>query len=436
MTTPTSDPVLERLMQISQLAANSDIPAAAALLDEVAQTAPKDPRVYLMGARIAESAEKPEAARDYIRHAMDLSPRWEVPATEMALLLVRQNDLPEALKAAEWAVRLAPHSLDVLYRVIDIAHAALNIELALEWLERAAALDPGNAVLQTMIARDLAQLSRYPEAIAAYTALIEAAPDDGEFRLGRAKCALSAGQQDLALSDCEALVAQSPDNATYRFWLQVTRGEVPTSQPAEMTQTLFDDYAALFDMHLVEGLKYKVPERVAELVQERYGFLRLDLLDIGCGTGLLGKALGVTGGELVGVDLSPRMLEHAARRGLYDKLVEADLLDYLGSTGEPRFEVVAACDVFIYLGDLTEVVPKAFREIKPGGFFIFSCESAQPGEPDLVLRPSTRYAHQAAHVQALCEKAGFDEIKFEDITVRIESDQHIEGFIAIARKPA
>jgi predicted TPR repeat methyltransferase len=436
MNTPESDPVLERLMQISQLAASGDIPAAAAQLDEVAQTAPEDPRVYLMGARMAETANKPEAARDYLRHAMDLSPRWEVPATEMALLLVRQNDLTEALKAAEWAVHLAPRSLDVLYRVIDIAHAALNLELALEWLQRAAALDPGNVVLQTMIARDLAQLGRYTQAIEAYTALIEAAPEEGEFRLGRAKAALSAGQTELAQSDCDALVAQFPDNATYRFWQQIIRGEVPSGQPAEMVQALFDDYAALFDMHLVEGLKYKVPERVAELVQERYGFLRLDLLDIGCGTGLLGKALGVTGGELVGLDLSPRMLEQATKLGLYDKLVEANLLDYLGSADAPRYEVVAACDVFIYLGDLTEVVPKAFREIKPGGYFIFSCEAAQPGEPDLVLRPSTRYAHQATHVRTLCEQAGFDEIKFEDITVRIESDQRIEGFIAIARKPA
>lgn len=57
-----------------------------------------------------------------------------------------------------------------------------------------------------------------------------------------------------------------------------------------------------------------------------------DVVDLGCGSGAVGPALGQLRRRLVGVDSSPSMLDHAERSGSYDALEEMDLADWLAET--------------------------------------------------------------------------------------------------------
>ena len=49
------------------------------------------------------------------------------------------------------------------------------------------------------------------------------------------------------------------------------------------------------------------------------------MLDLGCGTGLAGAAFRPHVDWLAGVDLSPKMIEVARAKGLYDRLAVADI---------------------------------------------------------------------------------------------------------------
>ena len=69
-----------------------------------------------------------------------------------------------------------------------------------------------------------------------------------------------------------------------------------------MVRSMYDGFAELYDQHLVAGLKYKLPREVARMITERYPDRKLNVLDLGCGTGLLGACLGRIEGALVGVD--------------------------------------------------------------------------------------------------------------------------------------
>jgi SAM-dependent methyltransferase len=71
---------------------------------------------------------------------------------------------------------------------------------------------------------------------------------------------------------------------------------------------IFDNYADRFDAHLLGALQYRVPARCPPHAQ-RTPSLNIDVLDLGCGTGLIGAELGRVDGSLVGVDLSAKMLE-------------------------------------------------------------------------------------------------------------------------------
>lgn len=86
--------------------------------------------------------------------------------------------------------------------------------------------------------------------------------------------------------------------------------------PSGYVTNLFDSVARQFEHRLVREFEYQVPEALAELVRPEFE-ANACIIDLGCGTSLVGVALAATGARITGVDLSPRMLEIAARR-LYD----------------------------------------------------------------------------------------------------------------------
>lgn len=430
------DPLAQRLQTIQKLVSNGKLPEAATKLNAVIKAAPGDARVFLMGMRLAEASGNAAGALDAARRAVNVAPQWAVAVTELAFLLARQNHLKEAVTHAERAVELDGNNPEVLARVIDVAHRAQHFELALAWLQRAAVVSPDNADIKRLLARDLRLTGQFDKAMAAYNALIETSATDTLALMGRVQTALSSDNPALALKDCETLLALHPDNEEVLFYMDLARGNTPVRQPAAIVRSLYDGFAELYDQHVVAGLKYKLPREVARIITERYPDRALNVLDLGCGTGLLGACLGRIQGALVGVELSPRMIDQAARHNVYDRFHNVDLHDALEATPPSLYDVIAALDVFIYAGDMTAAIPQAYSILRSGGHFIFSCERAEERGADLVLRPSQRYAHKTSHIESLCQAAGFGETLVETMPLRYENNQPVEGFLVIARKPA
>jgi len=265
---------------------------------------------------------------------------------------------------------------------------------------------------------------------------VDADAADIPARADRMSAAFGTGDTATAQSDAEWLIAREPDNENLRFWHQRVHGHTPDAQPKELVANLFDSYANTFDMHLVRGLKYDMPKRVAEIVREKHPDLKINVLDLGCGTGLVGVYLGRPQGALIGVDLSEKMIEQAARHRLYDRFHQVDVNEALAATPEALYHVITACDVFIYVGDLGKSIPNAFRILRPDGHFIFSCEAAEEDGPAFVLRSSVRFAHQQSDIEAKCRAAGFDTVTVERIDLRMENDKPVGGFYVVAHKPA
>jgi predicted TPR repeat methyltransferase len=91
------------------------------------------------------------------------------------------------------------------------------------------------------------------------------------------------------------------------------------------SRRLYRDWAETYDDDFVAGKGYAYPQRVAELYADR-GDADAPVIDIGAGTGAVGRALVEAGCAVVdGLDISPEMLAVAERKGGYRKLFEADL---------------------------------------------------------------------------------------------------------------
>ncbi|MDB5941950.1 MAG: SAM-dependent methyltransferase [Ramlibacter sp.] len=434
-TSTPADPIVKRLQTVQHLIDSGKLSEAAERLQGVAKSAPLDPRVYLIGMRLADAAGQPKRAEDAVRRAVQLQPEWPVAITELALLLARQNRFEEAIGQAQKAMALDGDNPDVLGRVIEVAHRTQHLELAKQWLRRASAIAPDNSKIKRYLAQDLRATGEREEALAIYDALLQAKPDDTEALLGRAQTLLDLGRNERALADTTALLALHGPNDVLQYWHELAQGRVPARQPLAMVQQLFDGMADLYDQHVVAGLKYTLPRDVAARIRTLYPD-SLNVLDLGCGTGLLGASLGRIQGAMIGVELSPRMVEQAAKHGVYDRFHTVDLMEALEATPAGLYDVIAALDVFIYVGDIASAVPNALRVLRDGGHFIFSCETAGEDEADLVLRPTQRYAHKASAIEALCRAAGFAQVSVEAMPLRYEGNEPVQGFLVIAKKPA
>ncbi|MEO5759421.1 MAG: methyltransferase domain-containing protein [Mesorhizobium sp.] len=214
-------------------------------------------------------------------------------------------------------------------------------------------------------------------------------------------------------------------------------GKIPPEgvPPSVFVETLYDHYAATFDESLVEKLGYLVPELLDAAIQMampgRFGLV----LDLGCGTGLMGQRLRPIADRLEGYDLSAGMLKKARAKGIYDLLAKADLESF--SYGGGRADLVTMADVFIYIGGLDGVVGTVAGMLAKGGLFAFSVEKLADEETmaggDFALQPSRRYAHSERYVRRLLPANGFSLVSLETTAIRQDRNKPVEGLVVVAR---
>ena len=206
----------------------------------------------------------------------------------------------------------------------------------------------------------------------------------------------------------------------------------PEEVPLAYTKAHFDRYAENFEEHLLQKLNYKGADLVADQVKAFVENLTSSrLLDLGCGTGLLGKALGGQVENLSGVDLSEKMLEKAEAAGVYTELYCKDINSFLRSDSN-SYTMITAADVFIYTGDLSNIFEAAQKRLSPGGYFIFTVEKTDNEQPE--LRNTGRYQHSQAYIESLAKKHAYSIVKFEQIAIREEAGQAVESLLFVLQK--
>jgi predicted TPR repeat methyltransferase len=241
--------------------------------------------------------------------------------------------------------------------------------------------------------------------------------------------AAEAARRALAVPGISAALA-----AQARFLLAALGAEpAPARAPAAYVRDLFDQYAPRFDDDLQGRLGYRTPALLAALL-ESAGVApdaTRRVLDLGCGTGLSGVALKPFAQRLVGLDLSPRMLAEARKRGLYDALEEADLLEWLPRQ-RAAFELIAAADVLNYLGDLGPALAAIAAALAPGGLTAFSIEAGEGAA--FALGEGLRYRHDPAAVAALAAGAGLVAVARQDAVLREEKGAPVRGMLFLLRR--
>ncbi len=106
-------------------------------------------------------------------------------------------------------------------------------------------------------------------------------------------------------------------------------------------------------------------------------------VDLGCGTGVLCRALADSGIRVTGVDLSPSMIEQARAAGGSIPYVVEDMVSYRPDS--PCDLVTCTGDALNHLGSLEQVrrvFAGVFSYLTPGGWLVFDLLDAREAESE------------------------------------------------------
>lgn len=352
-------------------------------------------------------------------------------ALNLAGVCARQRgELAEALRLGTAALALRPGEPVFLANQGAALAEAGRLAEAVPLLRRAVAERPQDAVSLRNLGQALCALGDAGAALAPLRQAAALRPDDAEARLALAHALREAGQPGAAAEEARAALA-GPVAEQARFLLAALgQGEAPAAAPAGYVRDLFDQFAPRFDAELTGRLGYRTPELLAALLRENGVPDGLAVLDLGCGTGLSGLALAPFAARLEGLDLSPRMLAEAAKRGCYHALHEAELVAWL-PTRPAAFQLIAAADVLNYLGDLAPALAGIRAALAPGGWAAFSIEAGDAAP--YALGEAMRYRHHAGHVAALAAAAGFAEAARREVVLRTEKGAPVRGVLFLLK---
>ncbi len=140
-----------------------------------------------------------------------------------------------------------------------------------------------------------------------------------------------------------------------------------------------DDLAYIHDVGFGDFAKNSAP-RLLELLRQN-GITNGLVVDLGCGSGLWARELSQAGYDILGIDISPAMIELARERVPRGEFRVASLL----KTDLPRCVAVTSlgeCLSYLFdesnsIRELRPLFHRVYDALKPGGVFVF--DVAEPG---------------------------------------------------------
>jgi predicted TPR repeat methyltransferase len=346
--------------------------------------------------------------------------------------LCRLNRHEESLAAYQRALALRPDFAEAWLACGNVFCLLKRYDEAFAACEKALGLKPDFAEAWFGRGCIFARLRQHTEAIGAFDKALAIMPEHARAWFGRGEALRGLNRSEEAIVAYRQALAKGYDAQLIQYTLaSLGAAAAPVAASKEYVVGLFDRYADHFDKHLVDKLKYRIPNLLFDAVTRVVPSENLDILDLGCGTGLIGSLFRPLARTLTGVDISSNMLKIASQRQIYDDLVCSELVEFL-RTHTKTFDLAVAADVFIYIGDLSGAFRGVRGALREGGFFGFSVEVCE--DQDFALSATRRYAHSRAYLQKLAEDHGFVFATLESQVIRQQDGIDVVGDLAILRR--
>lgn len=337
----------------------------------------------------------------------------------------RNGQLIESITCYQQVLRIKP---DFPQAFNNIANALLDIgdlDSAITHYKKAIKIKPSYSNALANLGSALTQKKDYKNAVIYLEEAIKIDPKNAENYNRMALAQLSKGDLEEAIRSFKTVLRIDPQNMKAQHLLAASTGVNTNSAPKKYVEGLFDYYATNFESSLVQKLQYTVPEAIAKLAITNNSNESLgSILDLGCGTGLVGLNLKHSCNRLEGIDLSQKMLNQAQSKNVYDNLTHVDILEYL-KTADLNFNYYFAADVFIYIGNLSDVFYLIKHRNKSPGKLLFSTEHNE--KDGFFLEKSGRYSHSESYIKTLCDEFDYQLHFFSKVNLRKEGNEFVLG---------
>ncbi|BBO78514.1 hypothetical protein DSCW_59310 [Desulfosarcina widdelii] len=405
--------------------------AEKAYLEVLNETPDSGPVLNALGTVFLDRS-KPDQAKTVFEKAASLNPPDLSACYNLGRLKQMEGDDKGAITLYRAIVKQQPrfglawNNMGVAYREIG------EPEEAISCFRRAVAFAPDMAEAWNNLGVAQDEFHMNENASSSYQKAIELQPDyaSAHFNLGVSLQKL--GRFKSAEDHYNKVLEIKPGDEAANFMLQsLGTSTTPDAAPAQHVRRIFDQCAGTFEKTLVNDLEYKTPELLFNLVHPH---LKQDLtiLDLGCGTGLGSQFYRPYAKNLIGVDVSPKMLQKASEKNIYDDLIVFDVLQ--DWTFSQPFDLIYSSDVFVYFGNLDSIMRSASSNLACGGMIAFSVEKLEDDSMGYRLFPSGRYAHSQRYISNCLEHHGLTPLEGIDSVIRKQSGEEVKGLLIVAQK--
>jgi predicted TPR repeat methyltransferase len=396
---------------------------------------PENPNILHFFGLLRHQRGHSREGAEWIAKALELAPDYVDAENNLGNIYLQMGQPELAEPRFRSVINLNPE--------FAAAHGNLGIALkdlrrfqeAIDSLLNAVYLAPEVPLHYQNLGNAYQHLKQYNQAVGMYRESLTREPFNAETYRRLSRTYYLMGEIDQCIDVVKQWLAFDPENPTaLHMYAAYTSSDIPPRASDAFVRETFDGFAASFD-GVLKRLDYKAPFLVRDALER----VELDtntcrLLDAGCGTGLSGALVRPLVKHLVGVDLSPKMLDRARERGVYDELFEAELTAFFLQAAS-AYHAITCVDTFCYFGDLSEAARAAINALKPEAWFIFTLEKHQESDSDQDFRLNLhgRYSHTEAYARKVLSDAGFRVHGIDNAILRKEGENLVEGMVVTAQ---
>jgi len=325
------------------------------------------------------------------------------------------------------------------YNLGIVLKAMGRLEDAAASYDRAIALKPDHVNAHNNLGNVCKALGQTDKARTSFAQALTYNPDNADTHYNLGVLCGELGEKDQAEQHFRRCLAGDPHDSRGAGILlaHLGMGDTPERTPEAQLRSLYDTRSRFWDQETA----YFAPQLVADGLRRHAPHARLDILDIGCGTGLVGTLVRDLAGRLDGVDLSPAMLEKAKTKAVYDSLFQADLASFMaGHTG--NYEAVLAAAALIHFGDLKGLFKAVAGFLRAEGLFVLTLFPDETDEgtgyavaASYRLAQSGCFRHSVPYLRLLAAETGFAVLELEKtIHEHDQNDKPVAGLLAVLRQ--
>jgi predicted TPR repeat methyltransferase len=389
----------------------------------------------LRNAVLAHQAGRLAEAEDGYRRVLSERPAHPYALYSLGLLQFHRGDIESALQSTHAALERAPGNGRMWNTLGSMFIATGRQREARDAYRRATEVEPAMAQAWYNLGICLRNEGAYDLAIECLREALTRTPPFGGAYESLAMLLYELGRAQEAADVASLWLARDPSNAKAQHVAASMSGaNAPARASDDYVREHFDAAAAGFDNNLRQ-LQYRAPELIAATLHRLAGERVLpSVLDAGCGTGLCGPLIRAAATRLVGVDLSPKMIDLARARGIYDELQVGELVGYLRANSS-SFDAVVSADTLVYFGALSDPLRAAYAALRDDGLLIFTLESlSDAANEEHRLQFHGRYAHTERCIRRALQDAGFQVESLTREVLRQERLEPVNGFVVAARR--